>query len=55
MKKLLEKVKGYKTYAACVGLVLFASLGLGFGYLSSEEAGKVLLEALALAGIRNAI
>lgn len=55
MKKLLAKVKGYKTYAACVGMVLFAGLGLGFSYLSAEEAGKVLLEALALAGLRHSI
>lgn len=46
---------GYKTYIAAAGLALFGLLGLALGHLSGAEAGQLLIEALAIAGLRHGV
>lgn len=46
------KLKGYKTYVIVVLMFVYVLLGW---YFNKGFDGELLLEALALAGIRNAI
>lgn len=46
---------GYKTYIAAGGLFLFALVGLLTSKLDSAQAIQILLNALGLFGLRNAI
>lgn len=47
--------KGYKTYVASGLMFLFGLYGLVTGNLEQGQAVQVILEALAIAGLRNAI
>lgn len=51
----MNKLKGYKTYAICTMMVLYALTGVGLGHIDGNEALRLFLEAMALAGLRNAI
>ena len=52
VKKVYNKTQGYKTY----GIVVLMLVYVGVGYaLGKEFDTQLLLEALALAGVRNAI
>jgi hypothetical protein len=50
-----EKLKGYKTYIVVVAMILYAVIVLGWQGGDWAAAGRTVLEALGLAGIRNAI
>lgn len=55
MTNFWQKVKGYKTYFVAGCLVLFAVTGFVTQQLTGTEAGELLLQAAALAGLRNAL
>jgi len=59
MKRLLTNLnyatRGRKTYVTALGAVLFAVLGLVYGYLPTQEAIEIILAALGAAGLRHAI
>jgi hypothetical protein len=46
---------GWKTYAVAAALALYALGGLISGELDANHAFELVLEALALAGLRNAV
>lgn len=48
-------LKGYKAYAAAAGLFLFAAYGLTTGHLTADQAIPLMLNALAVFGLRNAL
>jgi hypothetical protein len=48
-------LSGYKTYVVSCGMILYAVGGLVAGYLDTQTAYQIILEALAIAGLRNAI
>ncbi|KKM85362.1 hypothetical protein LCGC14_1289740 [marine sediment metagenome] len=43
---------GSKTYMVVAAMILYAILGLVLGYQEAPEAMKLVLEALAVAGLR---
>lgn len=51
----MNYLNGWKTYCASAALFLFAAYGLASGHLDSVTAWPLLLQALAIAGLRNAI
>lgn len=51
----MEQLSGYKTYILCGAMLVFATLGLVLDKLTGAEAGTLILEALAIAGLRNGI
>jgi len=51
----MNVLNGYKTYIAAAGLTVFAVLGLIYGKLSGVEAGTLVIEAIAIAGLRHGI
>lgn len=53
--RLLKKTDGKKTYAAAVAMAVFAVLGLYLGQLDQAEAVRLLVEAAAIVGLRDAI
>jgi type IV secretory pathway VirB2 component (pilin) len=52
---LLNLGKGKLTYTLAVVAILWAAVGLIFGWLSQDEALKTIWVALAVFGIRRAI
>jgi len=48
-------LKGKKTYLVALLMVLYAAFGLLLGDLNQEKTIHLVLEALGLAGLRNAI
>jgi len=52
MSKFLSAINGYKTYGVVVLMILYCLIGL---YLGKGFDTTLFLQALALAGIRNAI
>lgn len=55
MKKLWSKLKGWKTYGIAATMVVYAVVVVGFHGGDWASAGKLILEAMAMAGLRNAI
>lgn len=52
---MLEKVNGYKTYVICGLMFAFATIGLLIGKLDAGQAVTLILEAAAIAGLRNGV
>ncbi len=50
-----EKLKGYKTYAACIALAVYAVAGFIVGKVDGVTAGELVIEALAIAGLRAGV
>ena len=50
-----EGVRNRKTYIVCVGLIIFAIVGLQMNKIDSAQSIQLVLEALAIAGLRGAI
>lgn len=48
-------LSGKKTYTIVVAMLLFAAYGLSIGKFSDVQAIQLALQALGLAGLRNAI
>lgn len=48
-------LNGYKTYLSALALLAFAVYGLATNHLDSATGWPLVMEALALAGLRNAI
>jgi hypothetical protein len=48
-------LKGKKTYLAVVAMVAFAVIGLALGKLDSTDAVTLMLQAAAIAGLRNSM
>ncbi len=48
-------LRGRKTYLVSLAMLLFAISGLFLGQLDSNQATTVILEALAIAGLRAGI
>lgn len=48
-------LQGYKSYIAAAGLFLFAVYGLVTGNLETDQGITLILNALAVFGIRSAI
>lgn len=53
LKELLDKAKGYRTYAAAVALLVMAAVAFKRG--NYDRAGELLAAALAAAGLRAAL
>jgi len=51
----MGKLSGYKTYALSGAMALFGIIGLLLGQLEPDRAWEILLQAGAIAGLRNAI
>jgi len=51
----MDKVNGYKTYILCAMMMAFSILGVALGKLDGPQAGTLILEALALAGLRHGV
>lgn len=45
-------LSGYKTYLIVAAMIVYAILGLVLGYQESPEVIRLILEALAIAGLR---
>ena len=52
---MLQPISGYKTYLAAFAIFAFACIGLYAGRLTGTEATALILNALAVAGLRSAI
>jgi hypothetical protein len=48
-------LEGKKTYIVVLAMIAFAASGLFLGRLDGQEAVKLILEALAILGLRDAI
>ena len=55
MKNLTNMLSGKKTYIVCSAMFVFAFIGLMLGKLDAASAVTILLEAAAIAGLRNSI
>jgi len=55
MKNLLKKIDGYKTYTVALAMALYAIIFIGWYSRDWPSAFKLLLEAMAMAGLRHAI
>jgi hypothetical protein len=55
MLKLWNKLKGKKTYICSATMILYAIIIIGWQGGNWSAAGDMVLQALAAAGIRNAI
>lgn len=55
MKELFDKMKGKKTFTVAAVMVIYAISALLLGKIDGNGAVTILLEAAALAGIRDAI
>ena len=52
---MTEPLPGKKTYLVAGAMILYAVLGLVLGYTEPDAAITLVLEALALAGLRLAV
>lgn len=52
---IVEATNGKKTYAVVVAMLVFAGLGLWLGKLTGDQAITLMLESIAIAGLRDAI
>ena len=50
-----EKLKGKKTYIVAVVMICYAIAFLGWYNGDWSSAGKMVLEAMGMAGLRNAL
>ena len=55
MKALWEQMKGYKTYVVAGATIVYAILGAILGYIQWPQAITLILGALGLGALRNAI
>lgn len=55
MRSFIKLTEGKKAYTAAILLALFAITGFLTGNLEPNRVIELLLEALGIAGIRNAI
>lgn len=46
---------GKKTYIIAIGMILYAALGYAFHYVPGDMAWSIVLQALAIAGLRKGI
>ena len=53
--RYLEMLNGRKTYLAAGLLAAFAIIGAITGQLEAAKVGELLVEALALVGLRHAV
>jgi len=49
---MIEFLKGKKTYIVVAAMVLYAGLGLVLGYQTQDQAITLVLDGLAIAGLR---
>jgi len=50
-----KKLQGKKTYLTCAVMVVYAVSGLILGHLDGNASIQIILEAMAIAGVRNSI
>lgn len=55
LQKTANLANGKKTYAAATLMVVYAVSGVILGHLEQEQAVQLILEALAIAGLRRAL
>ena len=48
-------LKGKKTYAVALGMVVYAILGLNLGQLDANQAVQIIFTGLGFAGLRAGI
>ena len=53
INSMLNRVDGYKTYLVCLLGVVWAFVGLGMGWLESDQAMTIVLASLGGAGLRH--
>lgn len=51
----MKSLEGKKTYIVAAGMVAYAVIGAALGYVEIDRAIELLMEAAALAGLRNGI
>lgn len=54
-RSVLKRLDGYKTVLAAVAMLLYAVCGYALGYVEGPHAWEVILGALAVLGIRDAV
>ena len=52
---VMQFLSGKKTYVVVVAMFLFAGLGMYLGKLTGEQSVMLVLEGLAIAGLRSGI
>lgn len=55
LKLAKEAVKGYKTYAIALAMVVYAVLGYLLQYSELPQSIEIVFEALAIAGLRAGV
>lgn len=55
LNHMWEKLKGKKTYIVAVVMICYAIAFLGWYNGDWSSAGKMVLEAMGMAGLRNAL
>ncbi len=51
----LNFAQGYKTYAVCAAMLIYAAIGWYFHYNTQEQSVQMIFNALALVGLRKAV
>ena len=52
---MMDALNGNKTYLAAAGMIAYAVIGLALGLHTSDKAVELILQALAIIGLRHGI